>query len=458
MISFLEILKRAETGPHCFKKDFDLKFLSPKVRELVKEHDIRYERGEPIPSDDSVADDVFKAGWKLALEIGILVLDTERLIKVDETELKTAVRDAPSRVTVGEGNDAAILSSRRVDDKSPPFVIGGSVGILVSENVFVNFVMSYAKEPIIQAICNGMPETVEGIRPKPGSPLEIHYTLKEVAMIKEGFRRAGRPGLQMLGPGSTTAVSWLSAKGEGGHKKSDAHTSTILNELKTSYDILNRMTYASEFGGVRVTLSGPVIGGFAGGPEGVAVTTVAGLLLGAPVFQSAFQIIHPTHLLYPSTSSADSIWVESIVGQAISRNSHLVTAGNVFAASGPCTEMILHEVAANTIGISVSGLNNGPGVGSTNTKYLDHASGLESRFMGEVGHATARSGLKRKDANEIAKKLIAKYSEKLTDAPKGKRFQDCYELPDVRPTQEWLGIYHSVKKELSDLGLDFATE
>jgi methylamine--corrinoid protein Co-methyltransferase len=379
------------------------------------------------------------------------------LIKFAESELREEIKNARSRVIVGEGKDTALLSSRQIEDTKPPFITGGGVGILISEDAYVSFVMSYAKEKIIEAVCVGMPETVDGIRPKPGTPLEIYYTRKEVAMIREGFARAGRPGLEMLGPGSTTATSWLSSKGEGGHRKSDAHTSTILNELKTSYDILNRMTYASEIGGVKVTLSGPVIGGFAGGPEGVAVTAVAGLLLGVPVFQSDYQIIHPTHLLYPSTTSPESIWAESVVGQAISRNSHLPVTGNIFTASGPCTEMILYETAANAIGASVSGLNLGPGVGATNTKYLDHASGLESRFMGEVGHAVARSGLKREDANTMAKKIIAKYKTHLTDAPRGKRFQECYQLPETVPTKEWREIYNSVKKELSDLGLEFAS-
>ena len=458
MVSLLEILSRAETGPRCFKKDFDLKLLAPRVIQQVKEHRIHYEPGEPVPSDDSLADDVYKAGFDLALEVGLLVLDTERLIKFDESELREDVKNAKSKVTVGEGKDAAIFSSRHIEDEKPPFITGGGVGILVSEDVYVNFVMSYAQEPIIEAICVGMPEAVNGIKPKPGTPLDIHYTLKEVAMNREGFKRAGRPGLEMVGPCSSTTVSWLSAKGEGAHRKSDAHTSTILNELKTSYDILNRMTYASEIGGVKVTLSGPVIGGFAGGPEGVAVTTVAGILLGVPVFQSDYQIIHPTHLLYPSTTSPESIWVESIVGQAISRNSHLPVTGNIFTASGPCTEMVLYETAANAIGVVVGGLNLGPGVGATNTKYLDHASGLESRFMGEVGHAVARSGLKREDANVMVKKLITKYKAHLLDAPQGKRFQDCYYLPAVMPTKEWLEIYYSVKKELSDLGLKFAPD
>lgn len=458
MVSLLEVLSRAETGPRCFKKDFDLKLLAPKVMEQVKAFGIRYEPGEPIPSDNSLADDVFKAGWNLALEVGLLVLDTERLMKFSEAELREDIKNAKSKVIVGEGKDAALFSSRHIEDEKPPFITGGGVGILISEDAFVNFVMSYAQEHIIDAVCVGMPESIDGIRPKPGSPLEIHYTMKEVAMIREGFKRAGRPGLEMLGPGSTTAVSWLAAKGEAGHRKSDAHTSTILNELKTSYDILNRMTYASEIGGVKVTLSGPVIGGFAGSPEGVAVTTVAGVLLGVPGLQSDYQIIHPTHLLYPSTTSPESIWVASVVGQAFSRNSHLPVTGNIFTASGPCTEMILYEVAANAIGSTVGGLNLGPGVGATNTKYVDHASGLESRFMGEVGHAVARSGLKREDANTMAKKLIAKYKARLTDAPQGKRFQECYQLPDVVPTEEWLEIYNSVKRELSDLGLDFASE
>ena len=59
----------------------------------------------------------------------------------------------------------------------------------------------------------------------------------------------------------------------------------------------------------------------------------------------------------------------------------------------------------------------------------------------------------RKQANEIAKVLTPKFEGMLWDPPIGKRFQDCYDLKTLKPTQEWLDIYLKVKRELIELGI-----
>ena len=56
MIDFFEIIRRALDGPYSAEQDFALKILVPKLRALIRKHNIRYDPATPVPSDDSLAD------------------------------------------------------------------------------------------------------------------------------------------------------------------------------------------------------------------------------------------------------------------------------------------------------------------------------------------------------------------------------------------------------------------
>ncbi|TDA38227.1 MAG: hypothetical protein DSO08_04480, partial [Candidatus Methanomethylicota archaeon] len=61
MNSIWEVIDRAETGPYMEERDFDLKVVAKKCRELVKEYEIRFDPNEIVTTDDSMADDVYEA-------------------------------------------------------------------------------------------------------------------------------------------------------------------------------------------------------------------------------------------------------------------------------------------------------------------------------------------------------------------------------------------------------------
>lgn len=113
--------------------------------------------------------------------------------------------------------------------------------------------------------------------------------------------------------------------------------------------------------------------------------------------------------------------------------------------------MLLYESAVGMMNLSVSGISFSIGPRSAGGRYADYVSPLECKFNAEVLKSSA--GMKRSDANEIAKVLIPKYEEKLVNPPKGKSFTQCYDLKTLKPTEEWLNIYNTVKKELIDLGI-----
>lgn len=116
-----EVLERAEEGPICEEREFDLKILASKLNEVIKEYDIRFNPENIIESDDSLADDVYKAALDLYLEVGTYCTSSHRRILFDESEIKEAMSNHPGKFLVGAGKDAIEMSHRRVEDVSKPF-------------------------------------------------------------------------------------------------------------------------------------------------------------------------------------------------------------------------------------------------------------------------------------------------------------------------------------------------
>jgi len=195
------------------------------------------------------------------------------------------------------------------------------------------------------------------------------------------------------------------------------------------------------------------MGGYAGGPEGTAVVTVATALQDAVFLQAHYHMCFPIHYIHLCNTTRDLLWVISTVGQAISSNTRLPVTIAGELDSGPCTDMVLLEAAAYSSAGTVSGLSL-MAVEVTNNKCLDHCTGMEARMAAEVGHAVAESGLKREDANELVKDILKRYEGRIGQAPLGKSFRECYDAETITPTKEYLDIYDDVKRELENIGLE----
>jgi methylamine--corrinoid protein Co-methyltransferase len=78
---------------------------------------------------------------------------------------------------------------------------------------------------------------------------------------------------------------------------------------------------------------------------------------------------------------------------------------------------------------------------------------MEPGFASEVAHASV--GISRVEANEIVKKLLAKYEDRLADPPRGKKFQECYDWDSIEPCQEYVDLVGRIKEELTSYGLKF---
>ena len=121
---------------------------------------------------------------------------------------------------------------------------------------------------------------------------------------------------------------------------------------------------------------------------------------------------------------------------------------------GPGTDELLYEMAGHAVIGTVCGFHQ-HGVGSCGGNLVDHNTGLESGFQGEIALATQAAGITRAQANDLALKLLPKYKDTFKEPKRGKYFNEVYDVKSVTPTQEWQDCYRRVKEELTRLGLCF---
>jgi len=347
---------------------------------------------------------------------------------------------------------------RKPEDKTPPWCFIGAGGAPVSsEEILLSLVQGYGSIPLADSITTPALTSVDGMRIRSNSPLEIYGAIRNAVLAREALRRAGRPGLPIMNALATaeSAPSLIAAlHPQYGLRPSDGYLMAALAELKVDFDRLNKACALSNLGARIVGEAGPVFGGYCGGPEGTAITAAAYHILGVLVYQATCHLVFPVHINYRCSTAPELSWVISTYGQAISRNTHLLSLNLTYTAAGPCTEMCLYEIAARVITAVVSGLSI-EAVGVGKAMHEDHLTPIEPRFAAEVAHATAAAGIKREDANDIVKHLESLYRDKLSNPPMGMKYQECFDVKTGKPSRRCLEIYDKVKRELGDLGLEF---
>jgi len=451
MLDFFEVIRRALNGPYYSEHDFDMKVVVPKLRQVVKKYGIRWDGQTPIPNDDKLADDVFQAALELCAETGAYCTDTSRVIRFTKEELLEGLRDAPASPVFGEGRDRKTMVGRKPESSIPPWCYVGAGGATCSsEDVFVRLVEGYGRNPLSDSITCPTLTKINGMDIVTGSPLELLACIRSVELARAALRRAQRPGLPIMNSVATAVTDTAKiAASEFGLRDSDCWVLGFAAEFKVAFPRMNEVAYILSRGGQLLGEAGPILGGYAGGPEGVAVVGVAYLLYAILILRASCHLNVPVDLRGCS-SSRPLLWSQSVATQAISRNSHLPLLYYTYCAAGPMTEMNLREIAAGMITGVVSGGNiEFGGVGAA--KNTDHLSPVEPRFATEVAHAAV--GMSRVEANEIVKKLLVTYEDKLLDPPKGTRFQESHDWDSITPCQEYKDLVGRVKEELASYGL-----
>ena len=455
MPHILEICQRAQNGLKMDKETFDLDVVFANARELCQKYEIAYDPQTPVPSDDDLADRVYKAAVEFVIQTGVYCPDTSRTIQFTEGEVLGAVADSRGRCIMGEGKDRYIWTPRLPDSDTQPWYHVGTGIVSTDERIAFNLVKAYAGIKQANSVSVPAMETIGGQSVSSGTPTEILGAIRGIKIARDALRHAGRPGLA-IGNGISTAgtsIATIAASASQFElRPSDGWLVGALAEMKFNMSTLNKTAYLSSWGANIGNESGPLVGGYAGGPAEVAVLNVAYRLVGLLVLNCDYHLTFPVHITKGCSSPRDVLWCVSVSNQAISRNTKEVVWSLGYIAAGPMTKQFFYESAAYigaTISSGVSAQTTHPAKAVLN----DYVTPME--MLGAVEIMQACVGITRKQANELALELLKKYENNIDDAPIGKKYQNCFDVETSQPSKEYVELYAEVKEELKKMGFNF---
>jgi methylamine--corrinoid protein Co-methyltransferase len=454
----LEVLDKTHSGPVYKERDYNIEVVSKNLKNAVTKYGLKKtaDRANPVNMDDDLADRYYQAGFEAAINIGLMCRDTSRVITFNREELQAGIDAAPKEFWLGDGNQRVLYQHRKPEDNKLP-VWTVPLSIAVTEDVFLPLVESLARIPQVDALEGPSLETVWGHPLRSGSPYEHLAGRYQADLMREAIKRAGREGMPMDAVGSsTTHYGVLGGYGVPGgyHPKHDLILILSIADFWTSYESLFKLTHASVTGGKYISASSWVmLGGYAGGPEGTAVASVAHTLLMIAAFQGSRTGVPPFDIKYMGNCGRRAQWALGIANQAVSRNTEIVVHSINNQVAGPATKMLLYETLVGMTNLAASGVSNVVGTRSAGGRRTNYLSPLEHQFGGEVYKAAA--GISREHANSIANTFIPKYEDMLVEQPDGQSFQECYNVETLEPTAEWQQMYDEVRDEAIQAGLNF---
>lgn len=457
MLSIWEVLERAQTGERMEEKKFDM-LIYEKTKALLEEYPIiKYRRETPVPLDDEEIDAVFQAAIKLYAQTGTYCIDTGRVIGFSENELREVLTSGPKEIKAGQGNDEVTFVHRDIGGKQDVVVCSGIETIPYSDEVTMFKVYkACAQDRCVDGLWCGVLSKIEGKYPVvAGTPSEIWAYRKSSEIMRRAIVEAGRPGMFFTNNAPTATATIACWDREIALRPVDIFNGTGISDLKISCDDLQRSIWAHiHYGAPMLTSNTVAIGGFSGSLEGNAVAATATAFQGALVNRG--NIIHAdgNPMIAKSRCTRETIWIASMALQALTRNSNLILEGNCgdHPAAGPGTKQYFYETTAGSIAAVVSG---GHVMGGTR-KYSvgnipNYGSPLESRWLGEVCKAAV--GLDREKCNDIVLTLLAKYEDRINDAPEGYTLERLYNIGSMTPNSDYVRLYNEVKEETAKLTL-----
>ncbi|MHC4166105.1 MAG: monomethylamine:corrinoid methyltransferase [Planctomycetota bacterium] len=455
MIGITEICRRIEAGDKMSAETFDLDVVFANARRLCKKYGITCDPANPVPSDDDLADRTFQAAVDFVAETGIYCPDTRSVLRFTRGEILGAVANSRGRCIMGEGKDRHEWTPRLPDSDTEPWYHVGTGIINTDERIAFNLVKSYAQIKQANSVSVPALETIDGQMVVSGTPTEVLGAIRGIRIARDALCEAGRPGLAIGNCISTagTALATIAASSpQFGLRPSDGWLVGALAEMKFNMSALNKTAYLSNWGANIGNESGPMVGGYGGGPAGVAVLNVAYRLIGVLVLDCDYHLTFPIHITKSCSTTRDVLWCVAVSSQAISRNTRELVWSLGYIAAGPMTKQFFYETAAylaSTIPSGVSAQTTHPARAVLN----DYVTPME--MLGSVEINEACVGMSRAQGNELCKELLDKYEDKIDNAPVGRKYQDCYDVSTGLPCQEYVDLYGEVKEELGAMGFSF---
>lgn len=455
MIPISDFQRRSLTGPVMKEQEFDMTF-AKKVREIVGRYPIKY-NGEEIFADETQTNAIFEAGIDLLAEVGLYNRSTQRVIQFTRDEVVQIAKDTwngSGELTFGKGKDEVTIKRRTPDDPMPPVYFMGAPGTTSTEELYIPYVQSFMQEELAQGN-HGVPTltSYQGIENRAGAPGEIVCSNAEISMAQEAARRAGKPDMY-IGVSSASSVGGVMALCRPGvlERYNTMIPIHIMPEQKLDWDRLSLALCCEQRGMIPWSSASSIIGALCRGPVDSSVTLVANLLGQLGYGHGPLGFLVAVNL-DGSHSSRDAIWATTTAAMALNAHVGIPLVGGASGKFGAGTELAFYEKAALTVAQVASGAAYIWYESCRCGRGDNPTSGLEGRLRGETSIAVA--GMKTAEANELVKKILAKYEDQLVTAPEGKTFSELYDVKKVQPTAEYMAVYQRAKEELARLGVPY---
>jgi len=452
----LDIAERIQTGEKIEEKVWDMNLFKT-ISELVRKYHIEFP-GERsfINMDEELVERAFEAAIDCLEKLGIYCITTRRHLKVTRKEILTAINEAPAEILMGEGRDRRVWKQRKIEGKEKLNVCPGH-HTPYTEDLAPMVVKNFAQIPRTDFIEGFNFTQVDG-REIIGTPMEVYASRRQMGWMREGIRKAGRPGLAVVYyPINTKAEDLICVMDpDYGLRRTDGILLSLLPDLKMEQDMLSAAIVYEEYGSFKLSGSFALAGGFCGGIEGAIVEGIAKPIAAMIAYRDYIHYtgVEHIHMLNARQILVPGInWARSVVNQALNRFSHTICMRWIIPTSGSGTELNLLEIAMQSIEAPINGMNlYAPRHCRTTTNHGQTP--LEAEWMIEVSDAVIDQGIDKQSANE----LLIRLAERLKgEKPQeGYSITECYDLVHHKPNSDYERKYIDVKKHLREIGLNLS--
>jgi len=457
MISLIEIADRMRNGPKMSSRDWDMA-LFRKMTELVKEYEIKCpkETTEWINTDDGLADAAWQAAVDFVTDTGCFCINRERVVKFAEDEVKGAIKSMQKKVLIGEGKDARVWKQHKIEGNEPLNIAPGHHAPF-TEDLANLVVQNFAMIPRLDFLEGFNFPTIDGYEIY-GPPIEAYASKRQVVWLREGIRRAGRPGAAIVYYPITTAASSFLATIDhvAGLRPTDGVLLSVLPDVKVEHDLLTVATVLQSYGYFGISGSFGIAGGFCGGAEGAIIEGLVKTIIAWIVYRDNLYYNGVEHLNHVSGVERVMFpihFARSVVYQATLRNSYGIPMHWPIPVSELCTDSHLEELILRSVEAAVNGANlYVPRV--SRSRMNGGQTPADAELMIDASDAAIRMQIRRSEVYEVFKPVITKLMKNTTPEP-GKLITECYDLQRHRPSSEYQKLIAKVKSEFKDCGLQW---
>lgn len=411
MISLLEIAERARSGPKMSEKEWNLGLFQT-MQSLVKCYHLEQPSQEAFfHVDTNYIDNAFHAAIQFLVERGVYCISSNRVIQLTENEVRSAIRSIPSEVIIGEGQETKRIQKREIEDQRALHAKLAGHGPWSEELLPLPLIVRNLVQVSRCAMIEGFNFTrIDGWEVY-GLPLEAYAAKREIALMREGIQKAGRPGMSIVYYPISTRASTLIAPidPQTGLRRSDGILLSVLPDIKIEYSLLTAAIVYEEYGCYKMNGgSFAIVGGFCGGPEGAIIESIAKTIAAWIIYRDCFQyggcirkrVESRTYVPTRSIEDELFIWPSFVVNTALSRNTNIIRFGGFYGVPpvgslGSSESLIiqgLHAMANTVLGSSVIGGGLLPPI---------------TEFLLEVSDATIRAGISIEEMNHMIQNVIS---------------------------------------------------